>query len=85
MREAVLQRCGHFRIVKHVNRFREAELGGDDQASVLVELADSPYRRTNASISSISRPSPGKGHAARTAIVESLLTNPQTERRCVTR
>ena len=40
MGEAIEQRGGHLRIAEHVRPLGEAEVRGDDQAGVLVELAD---------------------------------------------
>ena len=40
MRESVEQRRGHLGIPKHVGPFREAQVGRDDDAGALVELAE---------------------------------------------
>ena len=38
MREPVQQRCSHLGITKHAGPLAEAQVGGDDDAGVLVEL-----------------------------------------------
>ena len=40
MREPVKQRCGHLRIAEYACPLGEAQIGRDDQARALVELAD---------------------------------------------
>ncbi|MNL83966.1 hypothetical protein D3C87_2117710 [compost metagenome] len=35
--QPIQQRCGHLGVAKHTRPFREAEVGGDDDAGVLVE------------------------------------------------
>ena len=39
MGEAIEQCCGHFRIAEDRGPFAEAQIGGDDYACALVELA----------------------------------------------
>ena len=40
MRQPVEQGSGHLRITEHRGPFREAQIGGNDEAGPLVELAD---------------------------------------------
>ena len=40
MREAVEQRRGHLGIAEHAGPFREAQVGSDNDAGALVELAE---------------------------------------------
>ena len=40
MGDAVQQGCGHFLVCEHLHPFAEVEVGGDDQAGFLVQLAD---------------------------------------------
>ena len=39
VREPIEQRGGHLGIAEHLGPFAEAEIGGDDDAGALVELA----------------------------------------------
>ena len=39
VREPIKQRGGHLGIAEHLGPFAEAEIGGDDDAGALVELA----------------------------------------------
>ena len=40
MGKAIEQRGGHLGIAEHAGPFAEAEVGGDDNAGLLVELAE---------------------------------------------
>ncbi len=38
--DAIKQSCGHFCVAEYVDPFTEAEVSGDDQRGLLIELAD---------------------------------------------
>ena len=50
MREPVQQCGGHLRIAEHVGLLGEAEVGGDDEAGVLVELTDEMEQQRTAGL-----------------------------------
>jgi len=48
MGEAIEQCGGHFRISEHAGPFAEAQVGGDDDAGALVELAEQMEQQRSA-------------------------------------
>ena len=67
MCKPIEQRGGHLGVAEHRRPFGEAQIGGDDQARVLVQLADQMEQECAACKTGISRTTGGISLALRLA------------------